>query len=110
MLPLLLQEVREGTLDLERVRDLVAANPAAIFDVPRKGRVAEGNDADLVLVDLGSSRAIRGDDLHSKCGWTPFGGREAVFPELTLVRGHVAYDARGADETFGDAVGENVRG
>jgi len=108
MLPLLLQEVREGPLDLERVRDLVAANPAAIFGVPGKGRVAEGADADLVLVDLDSSREIRGDDLHSKCGWTPFEGREAVFPELTLVRGHVAYDARG-DEAFGDAVGENVR-
>ena len=109
MLPLLLQEAREETLDLVRVRDLVAANPAAIFDVPGKGRVAEGNDADLVLVDLGSSRAIRGDDLHSKCGWTPFEGRSAVFPDLTLVRGHVAYDARGDGERFGEAIGENVR-
>ncbi|QZX98216.1 dihydroorotase [Halobaculum rubrum] len=110
MLPLLLQEVREGTLELERVRDLVAANPAAIFDVPGKGRIAEGADADLVLVDLDSAREIRGDDLHSTCGWTPFERREAVFPELTLVRGYVAYDARGDGEAFGDAIGENVRG
>ncbi|UIO99734.1 dihydroorotase [Halobaculum sp. CBA1158] len=109
MLPLLLQEVREGALDLTRVRDLVAAAPARIFDVPGKGRVEEGADADLVLVDLDEAREIRGDDLHSKCGWTPFEGREAVFPELTLVRGHVAYDARGGDEAFGGAVGENVR-
>ncbi|QZP36321.1 dihydroorotase [Halobaculum magnesiiphilum] len=109
MLPLLLQEVRTGTLTLERVRDLVAATPAEIFDVAGKGRVDEGNDADLVLVDLDDAREIRGDDLHSKCGWTPFEGREAVFPELTLVRGHVAYDARGDGERFGDAVGENVR-
>ncbi|MFC7097073.1 dihydroorotase [Halobaculum marinum] len=109
MLPLLLNEVREGTLTLERVRDLVAANPARIFDVAGKGRVAEGTDADLVLVDLDDARQIRGDDLHSKCEWTPFEGRTGVFPTLTLVRGHVAYDARGDDETFGDAVGENVR-
>ncbi|MFC6786646.1 dihydroorotase [Halobaculum halobium] len=109
MLPLLLQEVREGTLDLERVRDLVAANPATVFDIEGKGRIVEGTDADLVLVDLEASREIRGDDLHSKCEWTPFEGREAVFPEVTLVRGHVAYDARGGDETFGEAVGENVR-
>ncbi|MFC7070385.1 dihydroorotase [Halobaculum lipolyticum] len=109
MLPLLLNEVREGTLALERVRDLVAANPARIFDVEGKGTVAEGTDADLVLVDLDAPRRIRGDDLHSKCGWTPFEGREGVFPELTLVRGHVAYDARGGAEAFGEAVGENVR-
>ncbi|WP_277554794.1 dihydroorotase [Halobaculum limi] len=109
MLPLLLNEVREGTLSLERVRDLVAANPAEIFDVDGKGQVAEGNDADLVLVDLDAVTEIRGDALHSKCGWTPFEGRKAVFPEVTLVRGHVAYDARGDAEQFGDAVGENVR-
>ena len=109
MLPLLLQEVREGTLSLERVRDLVAANPAEVFDVPGKGAVTPGADADLVLVDLDSSRPIRGEALHSKCGWTPFEGRRGVFPELTLVRGHVAYDAHGEGESFGDPVGENVR-
>ncbi len=109
MLPLLLNEVREGTLTLERVRDLVAANPARIFDVAGKGTVAAGTDADLVLVDLDDAREIRGADLHSKCGWTPFEGHTGVFPTLTLVRGHVAYDARGDGETFGDAVGENVR-
>ncbi|SHH45845.1 dihydroorotase [Halobaculum gomorrense] len=109
MLPLLLQEVREGRLTLERVRDLVAANPADVFGVDGKGRVAEGADADLVLVDLDATREIRGDDLHSKCGWTPFEGRQGVFPELTLVRGSIAYDARGDGERFGDAVGRNVR-
>jgi dihydroorotase len=110
MLPLLLQEVREGRITLERVRDLVAANPAEIFEMAGKGRVAEGTDADLVLVDLDATREIRGDDLHAKCGWTPFEGRDAVFPELTLVRGHVVYDACGDAERFGEAVGENVRG
>ncbi len=109
MLPLLLSAVRDGDLTLERVRDVTAANPAAIFGLPRKGRVAAGRDADLVVVDLDAAREIRGDDLHSKCGWTPFEGFDGVFPELTVVRGHVAYDARGDDETFGDAVGENVR-
>ena len=109
MLPLLLDEVREGRLDLERVRDLTAANPADIFDLPRKGRVEPGRDADLVLVDLDDARPIRGADLHSKCGWTPFEGRDGVFPSLTLVRGRVAYDARGDGEAFGDPVGRNVR-
>jgi len=105
MLPLLLNEVREGRLGFERVRDLTAATPAEVFDLPRKGRIAPGMDADLVLVDPDDAREIRGADLHSNCEWTPFEGREGVFPELTLVRGHVAFE----DGEFGDPVGENVR-
>ena len=110
-LPLLLAEARKGNLSYERVRDLTAANPADVFDLPDKGRVAEGMDADLVLVDTTSTRPIRADSLHTTCDWTPFEGWEAVFPELTLVRGEVVYE-RDPDgsETFGDPVGENVRG
>ncbi|WP_256391930.1 dihydroorotase [Natronoarchaeum rubrum] len=105
MLPLLLEEARRENLSYERVRDLIAANPADIFDLPSKGRVEEGRDADLVLFDPEASREIRGEDLNSKCGWTPFEGRRGVFPELTLVRGEVVY----RDGEFGDAVGRNVR-
>ncbi|HMB49215.1 MAG TPA: amidohydrolase family protein, partial [Natronoarchaeum rubrum] len=105
MLPLLLEEARQGNLSYERVRDLIAANPADIFDLPTKGGIEEGRDADLVLFDPEASREIRGEDLNSKCGWTPFEGRRGVFPELTLVRGEVVY----RDGEFGDAVGRNVR-
>ena len=114
-LPLLLAEARTGKLSFERVRDLTAANPAEVFDLPRKGRVAEGMDADLVLVDPGTTHEIRGERLHSKCGWTPFEGFEGVFPELTTVRGTVVYErdpdvAPGGDsETLADPVGQNVR-
>jgi len=108
MLPLLLAEAADGRLGLERVRDLVAANPAAVFDLPAKGRVAEGTDADLVLVDLDASDPIDGDALHSNCRWTPFAGWPAVFPERVWLRGELAYDAH--DDAFpAGAVGENVR-
>jgi len=107
MLPLLLERARHGEISYERVRDVTATNVAAVFDLPQKGRIAEGNDADVVLVDPERPREIRGDDLHSKCGWTPFEGMTGVFPSLTMVRGTVVYE----DGAFvGDAVGENVRG
>lgn len=120
-LPLLLEEARQGNLSYERVRDLTAATPAEVFDLPQKGRVEAGRDADLVLVDPDAAREIRGDELHTNCGWTPFEGRLGVFPELTMVRGTVAYrdeNAEGAvgetlpprDAAFADGIGANVRG
>ena len=109
--PLLLEAVRQGELTLERVRDVVAATPASVFGLDRKGRIEEGADADLVLVDLTTPREIEAGGLHSACGWTPFEGWQGVFPELTVVRGEPVYErdpATGA-ESFGEPVGRNVR-
>ena len=105
MLPLLLEEARQGTLTYERVRDLTAANPARVFDLSNKGRIEAGRDADLVLVDPEESSEIRGADLHGKSDWTPFEGRTGVFPEWTMVRGSIVWNG----EEFGEATGENVR-
>jgi dihydroorotase len=114
-LPLLLAEVRNGDLTYERVRDLTAANPAAVFDLASKGEVAEGMDADLVLVDPDDSHEISGERLHTTPDWTPFEGWTGVFPELTTVRGTVVYERDPDDEPGGDSesfvspIGENVR-
>ncbi|RJS96301.1 dihydroorotase [Halococcus sp. IIIV-5B] len=108
-LPLLLEEARQNRLSYERVRDLTAANPAAVFDLPRKGRVEAGRDADLVLVDPDSPLEIRGEERYSKAGWTPFEGRNGVFPKLTMVRGETVYERDEDGERFGEAGGENVR-
>jgi dihydroorotase len=114
-LPLLLAEAREGNLSYERVRDLTAANPAEIFDVPGKGRIEEGMDADLVLFDPATTHEIRADRLHTKCDWTPFEGYDGVFPELTMVRGTVVYERDAEDhpggdtESFAEPQGRNVR-
>jgi dihydroorotase len=106
-LPLLLVAAADGRLSYERVRDVTAANPAALFDLPSKGRIEPGRDADLVLVDPDERRPIRGLELHSKCGWTPFEGREGVFPEWTMLRGAVVYD--GHEDAFAETRGRNVR-
>ena len=117
MVPLLLESARIGDLSYERVIELVAHTPAELFGLESKGRLAPGYDADLVLVDPDDSREIRGDDTHSKCGWTPFEGRRGVFPVITMVRGQIVYERTPADtdsrvddaEQFGDLDGQNVR-
>jgi allantoinase len=52
MAPLLLTAVAEGRLTLSRMVELCATRAAALFRLPRKGRIAVGADADLTLVDL----------------------------------------------------------
>jgi len=110
VLPLLLAEARDPktALTYERVRDLTATNPAEVFDVPQKGTIEPGMDADLVLVDTTETTEISGEGLHTECGWTPFEGFEAVFPEWTMVRGTVVYDAD-SDAPFAAHDGQNIR-
>ena len=51
-LTLILSEgVNRGRITLEQAADLLSANPARRFGLTRKGRIAEGFDADLVLFD-----------------------------------------------------------
>lgn len=108
VLPLLLAEAERGMFSYERIRDLTAANPADIFELSGKGRIEPGNDADFVLIDPDAVEPIRAESLHTKCEWTPFEGRDAIFPEWTMVRGEMAYE-RDAEEPFGEARGRNVR-
>jgi dihydroorotase len=42
---------------------------------------------------------IKGDDLHSKCGWTPFENREGIFPLATFLGGRLVAKDREIQET-----------
>lgn len=91
MLPIMLDHVAAGRLSLERLVDLVCAGPARVWGLAGKGRLAVGADADLTVIDLSARRTIRDADMASRCGWTPFDGREVTgWPVATVVRGHVA--------------------
>lgn len=87
MVPLLMALVRRGHLPLERLIDAFAPRPAAVFGLEGKGRLEVGMDADLMVVDPSRGQRIRGDDLHSRCGWTAFEGWEAISPQFVMLRG-----------------------
>ena len=75
-LNLLLSAAVDGRLPLERVVQLVAESPARLYGLyPRKGHLAPGADADLVLVDLSAERVLDDAAIISKTGWTPYAGR-----------------------------------
>jgi dihydroorotase len=86
MIPLLLDRVRGNSLPLSRFVGAVCEKPAELLSL-NKGRIEVGYDADLIVVDLKEVRKIRADDLHSKCGWTPYEGMNGVFPSATFLRG-----------------------
>jgi dihydroorotase len=102
--PLLLALALDDELALSRVVELLAEEPARIFGFDDKGAVQEGNDADLVIVDE-TFEEVRPERLHTRCGWTPFEGFDAVFPRTVLLRGEAVYERTDDGEEFADAGG-----
>jgi len=68
-----------------------ATNPAKIFGLyPRKGTIAVGSDADLVLFDPRKVEIIDERTLHSRAGYDPFHAFTVTgVPVLTLSRGEI---------------------
>ncbi|HLI14564.1 MAG TPA: dihydroorotase family protein [Acidimicrobiales bacterium] len=89
-LPLMLDAALRGRTSLERVVEAYASAPARRYGLRRKGRVAPGFDADLVVVDPRARRVLSDAAVVSKAGWTPYAGREVVGAvTVTVLRGRV---------------------
>lgn len=107
LVPVMLTHVAQGRMTLARFIDLTSAGAQRVFQTAGKGRMAEGYDADLTLVDLKARRTITHDQQASRCGWTPFDGFEATgWPMATIVRGRVVMKD---GELLGSAHGRPVR-
>jgi dihydroorotase len=90
LVPVMLDHVDKGMLTLERFVDLTSHGPARLFQIARKGRIAEGYDADLTIVDLKRESIITNGWIASRCAWTPFDGVKVTgWPVSTVVRGRV---------------------
>jgi dihydroorotase len=89
--PLLMRHTRAGDMTLERLVSMMASRPAEILGI-RKGTIEVGRDADLVVIDPRSSERIRAKRLRSRCGWTPFEGFDACFPQSVYLRGERIID------------------
>ncbi len=88
LVPVMLDHVNAGRLTLARFVDLTSAGPARIFQIARKGRIAEGYDADFTVVDMKRTETIRDSWIASRCGWTPYDGKTVTgWPVGTIVRG-----------------------
>src|SRR5712691_9522398 len=82
---------RAGRITLNRMVELLATNPAKLFGLyPRKGTIAVGSDADVVVFDPERKVTISAATHHSKVDYNLYEGTEVTgAPEVVLLRGHV---------------------
>lgn len=95
--------VNQGVLSLERWVQVCCTNAARWMGLERKGRLAPGCDADIVIFDPARVKYLAPDTLHESAGWTPYEGMEVTgWPRTVLLRGMVIVE----DEQYTGAAGD----
>jgi dihydropyrimidinase len=90
-LPALLHHGRLHGIPLERLVDMATRKPARTYGLyPRKGTIAPGSDADLVVVDLECEKVVRPSELRGMSDFSPFEGKTLRgWPVATIKAGRV---------------------
>jgi dihydropyrimidinase len=101
--------VREGRISLNRMVELLCTNPAKLFGLyPRKGTIAVGCDADLVIFDPEKAQTITAAGQQSRTDYNLYEGTEVVGDvETVLLRGNVIVD--GGEVVAEPGIGQFVR-
>jgi dihydropyrimidinase len=83
--------VRTGRISMNRFVELTSTSPAKIFGLfPRKGTIAPGSDADVVVFDPAKTTTLSASTHHMKVDYNPYEGREVTgVSEIVISRGKV---------------------
>jgi len=86
--------VREGRISLNRFVELTSTSPAKIFGLfPRKGTIAPGSDADIVVFDPNRTVTLSAKTLHMRVDYSPYEGRKVTgATDTVLSRGRVVIE------------------
>ena len=104
----MLELVDEGVLSIERLVELMAHQPAQLFEIEGRGFLRKGYKADIAIVRPHSPWTVNKDEIQSKCKWSPMEGHEYQWRvEQTICNGHLIYNkgvfdenSRGEELTF----------
>jgi len=95
--------VLAGRIDAQSFVALTSTNVAKLYGLyPRKGSIAIGGDADLVIWDTGLNLTVRNERLHHNVDYTPYEGMQLkAWPGVTISRGEVVWASPHAAPTKG---------
>lgn len=93
LLPALVSEGTKRGMSYNHMAQVLAWNPAQRYGLNKKGDIAVGLDADVVLVDPNKTWTIKASESPSTQGYTPFEGLElSASVSSTYLRGHLIYE------------------
>ena len=86
--------VKKGKISLNKFVEVTSTNAAKIFGMyPRKGTIAIGSDADLVIFDPSKEHTISADTHHMNCDYSGYEGWKVIGKtEIVILRGMVAIE------------------
>lgn len=85
--------VQKRGMSLKQFADIIAANPADVFGLNKKGRISIGKDADFVLIKPNAPYVLKAEDLEYRNKISPYIGREiGAQVAKTILRGSIVYD------------------
>ncbi len=91
-LPLLFSEgVVKGRITVNKLVEVFSTNPAKLYGLyPKKGCIAIGADADIVILDPKKEVTLSVDILHQNVDYTPYEGWKVTgYPVTTIVKGKI---------------------
>jgi len=92
-LPLMMELVYQNILTKEKVVEKMCHAPAQLYRVKNRGFIREGYFADIVLIDPSDSWTLNGQQIISKCGWSPWDGQHFhCSVRQTYLNGKLVYE------------------
>ena len=89
---LMLDQAHRGHCTLEQIASWMSDAPARVWGLVGKGRIAEGYDADLAIVDPNLAKTITNESQFTKSRWSPWAGQTLTgWPIRTIVRGQTVF-------------------
>ena len=100
--------VQKRDMSLTRFAEIIAGNPADLYELDNKGHISVGYDADFVLIKPDSPYTLAAEDLEYRNKISPYIGKEiGAQVAKTILRGEVVYSQE--DGVNQDYIGEFIK-